>query len=177
MSNEKKIEIPAMPEKYRLMLEMLPEEPAGSKEEQAVRWKLRSTILEAYSAELMGKDVGGGVAILALLSGMLKEEAEKREDEKPKQGAEKTPDPTANPAEGIDREAMRKFRAKAAEAGKCKEELQDAECEWCNLIPELVNSAAEKEAWTRLVTADEHMRRTRSQLRRLAKIAMGYITE
>lgn len=31
MSIEKKIEIPAMPEKYRLMLEMLPEEPAGSK--------------------------------------------------------------------------------------------------------------------------------------------------
>jgi hypothetical protein len=50
MANEKKIEIPAMPEKYRLMLEMLPEEPAGSKEEQAVRWQLRSTILEAYSA-------------------------------------------------------------------------------------------------------------------------------
>lgn len=82
MNNEKKIEIPAMPEKYRIMLEMLPEEPAGSKEEQAVRWKLRSTIL-----------------------------------------------------------------------------------------------AAEKEAWTRLVTADERMRRTRSQLRRAAKIAMGYIAE
>lgn len=177
MANEKKIEIPAMPEKYRLMLGMLPEEPAGSKEDQAVRWKLRSVILNAYSAELRGKDVGGGVAILALLTGMLKEEAEKREDEKPEQDAEKTPDPTANPAEGIDREAMRKFRAKAAEAGKCKEELQDGECEWCSLIPELVNSAAEKEAWTRLVTADEHMRRTRSQLRRLAKIAMGYITE
>nr|DAL28399.1 MAG TPA_asm: hypothetical protein [Caudoviricetes sp.] len=45
------------------------------------------------------------------------------------------------------------------------------------LMPEMVNSASEKEAWTRLVTADEHMRRTRSQLRRLAKIAMGYITE
>lgn len=57
MSIEKKIEIPAMPEKYRLMLEMLPEEPAGSKEDQAVRWKLRSTILEAYSAELRGEDV------------------------------------------------------------------------------------------------------------------------
>lgn len=54
MRNGKKIEIPAMPEKYRIMLEMLPEEPAGSKEEQAVRWKLRSTILEAYSAELRG---------------------------------------------------------------------------------------------------------------------------
>ena len=177
MNNEKKIEIPAMPEKYRLMLGMLPEEPAGSKEEQSVRWKLRSAILDAYSAELRGKDVGGGVAILALLTGMLREEAKKQGDEKPEQDAEKTPDPTANPAEGIDREAMRKFRAKAAEAGKCKEELQDAECEWCNLIPELVNSAAEKEAWTRLVTADEHMRRTRSQLRRLAKIAMGYIKE
>lgn len=176
MNNEKKIEIPAMPEKYRLMLEMLPEEPAGSKEEQSVSWKLRSAILDAYSAKLRGKDVGGGVAILALLTGMLKEE-EKREGEKPEQDAEKTPDPTANPAEGIDREAMRKFRAKAAEAGKCKEELQDAECEWCSLIPELINSAAEKEAWTRLVTADERMRRTRSQLRRLAKIAMGYITE
>lgn len=176
MNNEKKIEIPAMPEKYRLMLEMLPEEPAGSKEEQSVSWKLRSAILDAYSAELRGKDVGGGVAILALLTGMLKEE-EKREGEKPEQDAEKTPDPTANPAEGIDREAMRKFRAKAAEAGKCKEELQDAECEWCSLIPELINSAAEKEAWTRLVTADERMRRTRSQLRRAAKIAMGYITE
>lgn len=175
MSIEKKIEIPAMPEKYRIMLELLPGEPKGSKEDQAVRWKLRSVILNAYSAELRGKDVGGGVAILALLTGMLKEEAEKREDEKPEQDAEKTPDPTANPAEGIDREAMRKFRAKAAEAGKCKEELQDAECEWCSLIPELVNSAAEKEAWTRLVTADERMRRTRSQLRRLAKIAMGYI--
>lgn len=176
MNNEKKIEIPAMPEKYRLMLEMLPGEPKGSKEEQSVSWKLRSAILDAYSAELRGKDVGGGVAILALLTGMLKEE-EKREGEKPEQDAEKTPDPTANPAEGIDREAMRKFRAKAAEAGKCKEELQDAECEWCSLIPELINSAAEKEAWTRLVTADERMRRTRSQLRRAAKIAMGYITE
>ena len=75
MNNEKKIEIPAMPEKYRIMLEMLPEEPAGSKEEQAVRWKLRSTILEAYSAELRGKDVGGGVAILALLTGIMTEEA------------------------------------------------------------------------------------------------------
>lgn len=173
MNNEKKIEIPAMPEKYRLMLGMLPEEPAGSKEEQSVRWKLRSAILDAYSAELRGKDVGGGVAILALLTGMLKEEAAAQADEKPEQDAEKTPG--AAPAEGIDREAMRKFRAKAAEAGKCKEELQDAECEWCSLIPELINSAAEKEAWTRLVTADERMRRTRSQLRRAAKIAMGYI--
>lgn len=175
MSNEKKIEIPAMPEKYRIMLEMLPEEPAGSKEEQAVRWKLRSTILEAYSAELRGEDVSGGVAILALFTGMLREEAKKREDEKPKQGAEKT----ANPAEGecANEEGMRKFRAKDAESGKCRRELQDAECEWCNLIPELVNGAAEKEAWTRLVTADERMRRTRSQLRRAAKIAMGYIAE
>lgn len=175
MSNEKKIEIPAMPEKYRIMLEMLPEEPAGSKEEQAVRWKLRSTILEAYSAELRGKDVGGGVAILALLTGIMTEEAKKREDEKPKQGAEET----ANPAEGecINEEGMRKFQAKDAESGKCRRELQDAECEWCNLIPELVNSAAEKEAWTRLVTADERMRRTRSQLRRMAKIVMGYIAE
>lgn len=175
MSNEKKIEIPAMPEKYRLMLEMLPGEPKGSKEEQAVRWKLRSTILEAYSAELRGKDVGGGVAILALLTGIMTEEAKKREDEKPKQGAEET----ANPAEGecINEEGMRKFQAKDAESGKCRRELLDAECEWCNLIPELVNSAAEKEAWTRLVTADERMRRTRSQLRRAAKIAMGYIAE
>ena len=173
MNNEKKIEIPAMPEKYRLMLEMLPGEPKGSKEEQAVRWKLRSTILEAYSAELRGKDVGGGVAILALLTGIMTEEAKKREDEKPKQGAEET----ANPAEGecINEEGMRKFQAKDAESGKCRRELLDAECEWCNLIPELVNSAAEKEAWTRLVTADERMRRTRSQLRRAAKIAMGYI--
>lgn len=176
MSNEKKIEIPAMPEKYRIMLEMLPEEPAGSKEEQAVRWKLRSTILEAYSAELRGKDVGGGVAILALLTGMLRE-AKKREDEKPKQGAEKTPDQNEHPAEGIDREAMLRVRDKLDEAERCHAELQDAECEWCNLIPELVNSAAEKEAWTRLVTADERMRRTRSQLRRADKIAMGYITE
>lgn len=176
MNNEKKIEIPAMPEKYRLMLEMLPGEPKGSKEEQAVRWKLRSTILEAYSAELRGKDVGG-VAILALLTGMLSEEAKKQGDEKPEQDAEKTPDPTANPAEGIDWEGMRKFRAKDAESGKCRRELQDAEAEWCALMPELVNSDAEKEAWTRLVTADERMRRTRSQLRRMAKIAMGYITE
>ena len=169
MNNEKKIEIPAMPEKYRIMLEMLPEEPAGSKEEQAVRWKLRSTILEAYSAELRGKDVGGGVAILALLTGMLREEAKKRED------AEKT----GNPAEGerINEEGMRKLQAKDAESGKCRRELLDAECEWCSLIPELVNSDAEKEAWTRLVTADERMRRTRSQLRRAAKIAMGYIAE
>lgn len=177
MNNEKKIEIPAMPEKCRLMLEMLPGEPKGSKEEQAVRWKLRSTILEAYSAELRGKDVGGGVAILALLTGMLSEEAKKQGDEKPEQDAEKTPDPTANPAEGIDWEGMRKFRAKDAESGKCRRELQDAEAEWCALMPELVNSDAEKEAWTRLVTADERMRRTRSQLRRMAKIAMGYITE
>ena len=177
MNNEKKIEIPAMPEKYRLMRGMLPEEPAGSKEQQSVRWKLRSVILNAYSAELRGKDVGGGVAILALLTGMLREESKKREDEKPEQDAEKTPDPTANPAEGIDWEGMRKFRAKDAESGKCRRELQDAEAEWCALMPELVNSAAEKEAWTRLVTADERMRRTRSQLRRLAKIAMGYITE
>ena len=176
MNNEKKIEIPAMPEKYRLMLEMLPEEPAGSKEGQAVRWKLRSAILDAYSAELRGKDVGGGVAILALLTGMLKEE-EKREGEKPEQDAEKTPDQNEHPAEGIDREAMLRVRDKVDEAERCHAELQDAECEWCNLIPELVNSAAEKEAWTRLVTADEHMRRTRSQLRRAAKIAMGYITE
>ena len=175
MSNEKKIEIPAMPEKYRIMLEMLPEEPAGSKEEQAVRWKLRSTILEAYSAELRGEDVGGGVAILALLTGIMTEEAKKQGDEKPEQDAEET----ANPAEGecINEEGMRKFPAKDAESGKCRRELQDAECEWCNLIPELVNSDAEKEAWTRLVTADERMRRTRSQLRRAAKIAMGYIAE
>lgn len=177
MSNEKKIEIPAMPEKYRLMLELLPGEPKGSKEDQAVRWKLRSAILDAYSAELRGKDVGGGVAILALLTGMLKEEAAAQADEKPEQDAEKTPDQNEHPAEGVDWEGMRKFRAKDAESGKCRRELQDAECEWCNLIPELVNSAAEKEAWTRLVTADERMRRTRSQLRRLAKIAMGYITE
>lgn len=177
MNNEKKIEIPAMPEKYRLMLGMLPEEPAGSKEEQSVRWKLRSVILNAYSAELLGKDVGGGVAILALLTGMLREEAKKREDEKPEREAEKTPAQNENPAEGIDGEAMLRVRDKAGEAARCFAELQDAECEWCNLIPELVNSAAEKEAWTRLVTADERMRRTRSQLRRLAKIAMGYITE
>lgn len=177
MSNEKKIEIPAMPEKYRLMLEMLPEEPAGSKEEQIARWKLRSAILDAYSAELRGKDVGGGVAILALLTGMLKEEAAAQADEKPEQDAEKTPDPTANPAEGIDWECMRKFRAKEGEAERCFAELRDAEAEWCALMPEMVNSDAEKEAWTRLVTADERMRRTRSQLRRMAKIAMGYITE
>ena len=177
MNNEKKIEIPAMPEKYRLMLEMLPEEPAGDKMEQATQWKMRSAILNAYSAELRGKDVGGGVAILALLTGMLSEEAKKQGDEKPEQDAEKTPDPTANPAEGIDWEGMRKFRAKDAESGKCRRELQDAEAEWCALMPELVNSDAEKEAWTRLVTADERMRRTRSQLRRMAKIAMGYITE
>ena len=176
MSN-KKIEIPAMPEKYRIMLEMLPEEPAGSKEDQGVRWKLRSAILEAYSAELLGKDVGGGVAILALLTGMLGEEAKKQEDEKPEQDAEKTPDPGAAPAEGIDREAMLRARDKADEADRCLAELKDAEAEWCALMPKLVNSAAEKEAWTRLVTADERMRRTRSQLRRLAKIAMGYIKE
>lgn len=127
MSNEKKIEIPAMPEKYRIMLEMLPEEPAGSKEEQAVRWKLRSTILEAYSAELRGEDVGGGVAILALLTGIMTEEAKKQGDEKPKQGTEKTANPTANPAEVNDREGMRKFQAKDAESGKCRRELQDAE--------------------------------------------------
>lgn len=174
MNNEKKIEIPAMPEKYRLMLGMLPEEPAGSKEDQAVRWKLRSAILDAYSAELRGKDVGGGVAILALLTGMLKEE-EKREGEKPEQDAEKTPDQNEHPAEGIDREAMLRVRDKVDEAERCHAELQDAECEWCNLIPELVDSAAEKEAWTRLVTADERMRLTRIQLRRAAKIAMGYI--
>lgn len=177
MNNEKKIEIPAMPEKYRIMLEMLPEEPAGSKEDQAVRWTLRSTILNAYSEELRGKDVSGGVAILALLTGMLREEAKKQGDEKPEQDAEKTPDPTANPAEGIDWEGMLRVRDKVDEAERCHAELQDAECEWCNLIPELVNSAAEKEAWTRLVTADERMRRTRSQLRREAKIAMGYIAE
>lgn len=177
MNNEKKIEIPAMPEKYRLMLGMLPEEPAGSKEEQSVRWKLRSAILDAYSAELRGKDVGGGVAILALLTGMLKEEAAAQAGEKPEQDAEKTPDQNEHPAEGIDWEGMRKFRAKAGEAERCLAELRDAEAEWCALMPEMVNSASEKEAWTRLVTADEHMRRTRSQLRRLAKIAMGYITE
>ena len=110
MSNEKKIEIPAMPEKYRIMLEMLPEEPAGSKEEQSVRWKLRSVILNAYSVELLGKDVGGGVAILALLTGMMSEEAKKQEREKPEQAAEKTPDPGAAPAEGIDGEAMLRGR-------------------------------------------------------------------
>lgn len=176
MSN-KKIEIPAMPEKYRVMLEMLPEEPVGSKEEQSVRWMLRSVILNAYSAELLGKDVSGGVAILALLTGMMREEAKKQEGEKPEQ-AEK-PEAAANQAEGegIDWEGMRKFRDKDAEAGKQREELEDAETEWAVLLPELVNSEAEKEAWTRMVTADERMRRTRSQLRRLAKIAMGYITE
>lgn len=177
MSNEKKIEIPAMPEKYRLMLEMLPEEPAGSKEEQSVRWKLRSTILNAYSAELRGKDVGGGVAILALLTGIMTEEAKKQGDEKPEQDAEKTPDQNERPAEGIDGEAMLRVRDKLDEAERCFAELRDAEAEWCALMPELVNSAAEKEAWTRLVTADERMRRTRSQLRRMAKIAMGYIAE
>lgn len=67
MNNEKKIEIPAMPEKYRLMLGMLPEEPAGSKEEQSVRWKLRSAILDAYSAGAQqtpaaGHDAGAHVA-------------------------------------------------------------------------------------------------------------------
>lgn len=101
----------------------------------------------------------------------------KQENEKPEQDAEKTPDQNEHPAEGIDWEGMRKFRAKDAESGKCRRELQDAEAEWCALMPELVNSAAEKEAWTRLVTADERMRRTRSQLRRAAKIAMGYIAE
>lgn len=177
MNNEKKIEIPAMPEKYRIMLEMLPEEPVGDKMEQATQWKMRSAILNAYSAELLGKDVGGGVAILALLTGMLREEAKKQEGEKPEQ-AEK-PEAAANQAEGecIDEEGMRKFRAKDAEAGKQREELEDAETEWAVLLPELVNSEAEKEAWTRLVTADERMRRTRSQLRRAAKIAMGYIKE
>lgn len=118
MNNEKKIEIPAMPEKYRIMLEMLPDEPAGSKEEQAERWKLRSTILEAYSAELRGNDVAHVVAILALLTGIMTEEAKKQGDEKPKQGTEKTANPTANPAEGNDREGMRKFRAKDAESGE-----------------------------------------------------------
>ena len=118
--------------------------------------------------------MGGGVAILALLTGMLKEE-EKREGEKPEQDAEKTPDQNEHPAEGIDREAMLRVRDKVDEAERCHAELQDAECEWCNLIPELVDSAAEKEAWTRLVTADERMRLTRIQLRRAAKIAMGYI--
>lgn len=114
------------------------------------------------------------IEILALLTGMLKEE-EKREGEKPEQDAEKTPDQNEHPAEGIDREAMLRVRDKVDEAERCHAELQDAECEWCNLIPELVDSAAEKEAWTRLVTADERMRLTRIQLRRAAKIAMGYI--
>lgn len=178
MSNEKKIEIPAMPEKYRLMLELLPGEPKGSKEDQAVRWKLRSAILDAYSAELRGKNVGGGVMALALLVSMMQKAAkssQKQEAEKPEQDAEKA----EKPAEGMcaDGDGMRKFQAKDAELGKCRRELQDAECDWCNLLPELVNSEAEKEAWTRLVTADERMRRTRSQLRRAAKIAMGYITE
>lgn len=177
MNNEKKIEIPAMPEKYRVMLEMLPEEPVGDKMEQATQWKMRSAILSAYSAELRGKDVGGGVAILALLTGMLREEAKKQGDEKTEQAAEKTPDPGAAPAEGIDSEAMLRVRDKADEAGRCLDELKDAEAEWCALMPKLVNSDYEKEAWTRLVTADERMRRTRSQLRRLAKIAMGYIKE
>lgn len=176
MNNEKKIEIPAMPEKYRLMLGMLPEEPAGSKEDQAVRWKLRSAILDAYSAELRGKDVGGGVAILALLTGMMKEEAKKQEGEKPEQ-AEKPEAAAGIDWEKINQEGMRKLGVKADEAGKCMEELRDAEKEWTDLIPELVDSEAEKEAWTRLVTADERMRRTRSQLRRAAKIAMGYIKE
>lgn len=100
MRNGKKIEIPAMPEKYRLMLEML------------------------------GKDVGGGVAILALLTGMLKEEAAAQADEKPEQDAEKTPDQNEHPAEGIDREAMLRVRDKVDEAERCHAELQDAECEW-----------------------------------------------
>lgn len=56
MNNEKKIEIPAMPEKYRLMLGMLPEEPAGSKEEQL---RAQQQMLEELAKQIVtGQDAG-----------------------------------------------------------------------------------------------------------------------
>lgn len=169
----------AWPEKYQKLLDRADELTDGSDGGRAVVWGMLACLANAHTEELAGKRVDTKLACLslimeAMLGGNLQVE-KKQENEKPEQGAEKT----ANPAEGecINEEGMRKFRAKDAESGKCRRELQDAECEWCNLIPELVNSDAEKEAWTRLVAADERMRRTRSQLRRAAKIAMGYITE
>lgn len=171
----------AWPEKYQKLLDRADELSDGSDGGRAVVWGMLACLANAHTEELVGKQVDTKLACLslimeAMLGGNLQVE-KKQENEKPEKDAEKTPDPTANPAEGIDWEGMRKFRAKEGEAERCLAELRDAEAEWCALMPEMVNSASEKEAWTRLVTADERMRRTRSQLRRLAKIAMGYITE
>lgn len=171
----------AWPEKYQKLLDRADELSDGSDGGRAVVWGMLACLANAHTEELVGKQVDTKLECLslimeAMLGGNLQVE-KKQENEKPEQDAEKTPDQNEHPAEGIDREAMLRVRDKVDEAERCHAELQDAEAEWCNLIPELVNSAAEKEAWTRLVTADERMRRTRSQLRRMAKIAMGYITE
>lgn len=169
------------PEKYQKILDRAEELVDDSAIGQACVWGLIGSLASARANEIEGRKVGHVLATLylaveAFLQAESKEEG-RQEGEKPEQDAEKTPPQTAHPAEGIDREAMLRARDKADEADRCLAELKDAEAEWCALMPKLVNSAAEKEAWTRLVTADERMRRTRSQLRRLAKIAMGYIKE
>lgn len=171
----------AWPEKYQKLLDRADELSDGSDGGRAVVWGMLACLANAHTEELVGKQVDTKLECLslimeAMLGGNLQVE-KKQENEKPEQDAEKAPDQNERPAEGIDGEAMLRVRDKAGEAERCFAELRDAEAEWCALMPELVNSAAEKEAWTRLVTADERMRRTRSQLRRAAKIAMGYITE
>jgi len=160
----------AWPEKYQKLLDRAEELTSDSDLEQACVWKLLGAIADARGEELHGERVDNRLAALNFAVEMLLGDG---------QCAAQTPEPaaTANPAEEISRESMRKAGEKADEASKCMQELRDAEEEWSALLPELVNSDAEKEAWTRLVTADERMRRTRSQLRRAAKIAMGYITE
>lgn len=169
------------PEKYQKLVDRAEELADDSDLGQACVWGLIGNLASARANEIEGKQVGHVLATLYLaVEAFLRAEPQeegRQEGEKPEQAADKTPDPGANPAENADEEGMRKFRAKDAEAGKQREELEDAETEWAALLPGMVNSDAEKEAWTRLVTADERMRRTRSQLRRAAKIAMGYITE
>lgn len=169
------------PEKYQKLLDRADELVDDSDTGRVVVWGMLACLANAHTEELAGKQVDTKLAYLSLvMEAMLggnQQVEKKQEAEKPEQDAEKTPDQNEHPTEGIDWEGMRKFRGKDAEAGKQREELEDAETEWAALLPGMVNSEAEKEAWTRLVTADERMRRTRSQLRRLAKIAMGYIKE
>lgn len=169
------------PEKYQKILDRTDELVDDSAIGQACVWGLIGSLASARANEIEGRKVGHVLATLSLaVEAFLQAESQeegRQEAEKPEQDAEKTQDPGAAPEEGIDSEAMLRVRDKAGEAGRCLDELKDAEAEWCALMPKLVNSDYEKEAWTRLVTADERMRRTRSQLRRLAKIAMGYIKE
>lgn len=167
------------PEKYQKLVDRAEELADDSDLGQACVWGLIGSLASARANEIEGKQVGHVLATLYLaVEAFLRadpQEEGRQEGEKPEQAADKTPDPGAAPAENVDEEGMRKFRAKDAEAGKQREELEDAETEWAALLPGMVNSDAEKEAWTRLVTAEERMRRTRRQLRRAAEVTMGYI--